>query len=66
MSGDKLENVKKAMEFVVGQLRKEDWLSMVQYDRSVSVLKLRPKCLTNRPLDVHSSKSGFRYFNEVV
>ncbi|MEM7037738.1 MAG: VWA domain-containing protein, partial [Bacteroidota bacterium] len=38
MHGEKLENVKKALDFVIGQLRSEDQLSIVEYDSNVSVL----------------------------
>lgn len=38
MKGDKLENVKKAMEFVIQQLLPEDRLSLVAYDAEVSLL----------------------------
>jgi Ca-activated chloride channel family protein len=39
MAGEKLENVKKALDFVIDQLRSEDRLSVVEYDNLVSVLQ---------------------------
>lgn len=39
MHGEKLDNVKKALNFVIGQLRPEDYLSIVEYDTNVSVLQ---------------------------
>lgn len=38
MSGEKLENVKKAVEFVIQNLNPNDYLSIVQYDDNVQVL----------------------------
>jgi Ca-activated chloride channel family protein len=39
MNGAKLDNVKTALDFVIGQLRQEDYLSIVEYDTQVSVLQ---------------------------
>jgi Ca-activated chloride channel family protein len=38
MSGEKLDNVKKAVEFVIQNLNPTDYLSIVQYDNQVEVL----------------------------
>jgi Ca-activated chloride channel family protein len=38
MSGEKLENVKRAVEFVIQNLNPADYLSIVQYDNNVQVL----------------------------
>ncbi|MBC7865084.1 MAG: VWA domain-containing protein [Bacteroidia bacterium] len=38
MQGDKIENVKKAVNYVINQLTAEDYLSVVTYDNGVQIL----------------------------
>lgn len=47
MSGEKLENVKKAVIYVINQLSSEDILSIVFYDSNVEVL-MEPQRLENK------------------
>lgn len=50
MHGEKLDNVKKALNFVIGQLRPEDFLSIIEYDTTVSVLQKQAAVLNKDAL----------------
>ena len=47
MSGEKLENVKKAVIYIINQMSNEDVLSIVFYDSNVEVL-MEPQRLENK------------------
>lgn len=51
MSGDKLNYVKKAVDFVIDNLAGEDYLSIVQYDNVVDVVS--PSALVTNKSDLH-------------
>jgi len=50
MSGEKLNYVKKALDFVVNNLSKEDFLSIVQYDNQVDVVSASTKIRNKKSL----------------
>ena len=52
MSGDKLEYVKKAVDFVIDNLASDDYMSIVQYDDRIDVVSPSAK-VTNKK-DLHS------------
>lgn len=55
MSGEKLEHVKEAVSFVVNNLDKEDYMSVVQYDNEIEVVsqsaKVENKKLLQQKID---------------
>lgn len=50
MSGDKLNYVKKAVDFVIDNLSKEDYLSVVQYDDRIDVVAASAKVTDKKAL----------------
>ncbi len=58
MSGDKLNNVKKAVDFVVDNLSSDDYLSVVQYDDKIDVVSSSKKVADKKEL--HKKIAGIQ------